>query len=240
MKHIDKLGVELEGAWITRRSDMKGDGSVHIVGNSHYITKVGHFVTPSQNPKHDSLREGELNSPPGKLLPILDYIKTNYPDAVNISCGLHIHFSFKSPNAYVLLASMEFYKYFIAELNRWGLEKKIPSTHTFWNRLKGRNEFCNGDPEENISCLKEDHGDRYYALNFASYHKHKTMECRILPMFETASLSLEAVTAVVSIVEKYLQEQFNVFLSQKEFTCTIDSDVEEYSLEVDMPEAICV
>lgn len=239
MKHIHKIGVELEGAWLTRRSDMKGDGSVRISGRDHYITKVGHFVTPAQNPKHNSLREGELNSPAGRIDQILSYIKDNYPDAVNNSCGLHVHFSFKSPNAYVLLAGVEFYNYFHDQLSEWGKSKKIKQDHSFWTRLAGRNEFCDGDPSENLRCLQEE-GDRYYALNFSSYHKHKTMECRVLPMFETAQLSLEAVHAVVSIVEQYLDQQFNTFLTQKEFTCTIEKDVAEYYLEVEMPEAVCV
>ncbi len=50
--------------------------------------------------------------------------------------------------------------------------------------------------------------DRYAQLNFAAWSEHKTVECRLLPMFRKQSLGVAAVVELLTIFEDYLAQDF--------------------------------
>lgn len=195
-----QMGAELEGSWAKTRKSVAAavrgskaidDRSVHI-GHGD----PGEIVTRPHDVLEDLCRD----------------ITELWPDTVNDSCGFHIHASF-TPMDTSLLATREFYVYFKERWNKWGVENKIDRTHEFWTRLAGRNKFATDrfDPETQLRGTGgAPPGDkRYTMLNFYAWEKHRTVECRLLPMFNNLELALSAVRCMSDI--------YNVYLSRTAF-----------------------
>jgi len=147
---------------------------------------------------------GEIASPKLRVNEVKDFILNNYPDECNSSCGLHIHMSFKNDKKdYAILATKEFYDFFLSEIQTWADNRKINKNSRFYKRLEGvqysKREFL----AENQLNPNSDYSDRYAHLNFC-YNKHKTLEIRVGNMFDNKEISVEYVHAVIDIVNYYL------------------------------------
>jgi len=183
------IGLELEGAW-----------------NRYINERIRTDV--SVNARGDMV--GEIGSPPMRLPQALIWMRENYPDVVNASCGLHVHVSLNDLDT-ARLTDPKFYEMFQQRFTEWGERNKIKGT--FWTRLKGKNRYCKNNfvPYQQLSG----NGDRYTQINFCSYRKYKTVECRMLPAFKNVETSQLAVIEFVKIVQDYLKSCPKESLYQK-------------------------
>lgn len=150
---IYKMGIEIEGAWKSKPNGAVTDGSVHGF-------------------RHDDLFSwiGEANSPayadPGDLHA---WIKANNADDVNHTCGLHVHVSTTTDQAYNKLAEKPFYRYFMARLESWANEALDGDVaRRFWDRFRGNNGHCC----ENYKPCRHGHGG-----SSSSRRRNTTGEC---------------------------------------------------------------
>ena len=145
---------------------------------------------------------GEIASKPMKPNKIKTWMTINYPQKTNTTCGLHVHVSFKSKLDYMRLMNPEFNTYLIKRLTTFGNVHKINKESAFWKRLNNHNTYCNASfiPEDQ----KFDPDNRYTQINFGSYQKHKTIEFRLLPCFQTRKLGIYAVLELVKIVNDFV------------------------------------
>jgi hypothetical protein len=198
-----KMGAELEGGWTRdtkksiaskiRGAEAKGDSSVKYVQGE----------------------PGEITTPPYAILDDLcDSIMALYPDSVNNTCGFHIHTSFQ-PSVASFIASSEFFKYFKARWREWGNSVIKPKTVSgndysyFWDRLNGNNSYCRDIFDPHVQLI--DHGgEKYRMLNFLPWQRIKTVECRLLPMFEDKTLTILATRELSDIYDTYLNENTEV------------------------------
>ena len=191
-KRIKALGVELEGGWRTRPPT----ATIHRDGS---VTVEAPFV-------------GEVSSEP---LPDLssaeEWVRTNYPQLVNNSCGLHVHVSTNELN-YSRLMEPEFCQFFearMAEFLSQGLANNRPGFDLLRQRFQGLNRFCQKKfiPEQQL-FLTDPYGNtathpRYAQLNFC-YIRHGTLECRLFPCFPSVDDGVAAVKAFYDTVFDYL------------------------------------
>ena len=180
---------------------------------------------------------GEIASKKLKINEVEDFILNNYPDEVNSTCGLHIHMSFKNDKKdYSILATKEFYDFFLSEIEAWADNRKINKGSRFYKRLKGvqysKREFL----AENQLNENSDYSDRYAHLNFC-YNKHKTLEIRVGNMFDKREISVEYVHAVIDIVNYYLTvNNTKTHVIQFKTSCNTDflikASMESYGLKL--------
>lgn len=190
-----QMGVELEGSWFKNRNDVAlaargarahDDRSVHIgTGNP------GEIVTRP----HENLEE------------LLADVEKLWPDLVHESCGFHIHASFTSLHGSII-ATRDFYKFFKASWEAWGHTMHLDRAHEFWARLQGRNKFAKDkfEPERQLTQSNGQGEARYTMLNFHSWEKHGTVECRLLPMFQDRVVGIAAIRQLSNIYNTYLSE----------------------------------
>jgi hypothetical protein len=185
-KFIDKVGVELEGGWENRPEGY----SIH---------------TDSSVCCRGAIKGESRTDPKKSVNELFEEIKAKYPDDVDKSCGFHVHISLK-PGYYPILMEEEFYKYF---LKRMGILAKYLRNSgndndykNFLHRYSGKNSYCTKkfEPKEQMSGSSE----RRTMLNFCSLKKHKTLECRLFPMFEKVSNARMAAYEYLDCVESYL------------------------------------
>lgn len=198
-KYINLIGLELEGSWrrIFRDSSIIADPSVRgVEGFRHF---------------------GEAVSPPLDRPGIEKWLLTHVPDAVNETCGYHIHVSLKRSRDYIRLTSERFYKLLLQRISEWGEREKIPKEHHFWQRLAGTfrfqtpagnvRNFCRKEfrPEEQMYVVKKggEGGARHCHLNFC-YSLHGTVELRLFPAWDSLSLYLGSLGVFLSTVDEFL------------------------------------
>ena len=204
--NIDRVGIEIEGAWDIKPVHNKErgpvyDGSVSI---------------------HEGNFKGEVRSVPiGDHATAEKFMDQNWPDYGNKTCGFHIHISVKSDHAYACLMDRRFYDYFLAQIDAWGKRWNIQNRE-FWNRMNGDNRFCLKEwgPESQSRTTAKYQANRYKHWNFC-YLLHKTLECRVLPVFKSKKIALAAMNEVFSIVEDWLDK------SPEEFSTGGAEDVVE-------------
>lgn len=196
-RHWLRAGIELEGAWnISRaalrdccstRGTVKGDGSVR----ANPTTSNGHI--------------GEIATRPYKTVEgIVKCVTLLYPDVVDDSCGMHVHTSWTLGD-YVRLADDAFPPYFRTRMAEYA--KTLPfgrGRYALVHRLAGRNDYCriNADTDGD-RALSGGGVDRYRQINY-SWTAHKTIECRLLPMFDTKEEAIHAIMTLLGIYEEYL------------------------------------
>ena len=213
------LGVELEGGYVRDQKALalrypgaraKGDGSVDV---EYDDLRPGFQCPPGRN--EDYFAGGrETTTPAVEDLPtLLAMVEDLYPDAVNKSCGMHVHCSFSDDRYYRRLASTKFHAYFLGRWEAWGHANESrmlkDDSHSFWRRWRGENTYCkrNASAEKdyvgNVWRATHGGGDRYCQLNYCK-SKFNTLECRMLPMFRDISLALDAIRELVDIYESWL------------------------------------
>lgn len=206
---IDKVGLELEGAWgklppgVTK---LEPDMSVNFLCGDRNKP----LFTPDEQAK---FQIGELPSPPLDLICVPGWLKDSYPvpgGKIHQYCGLHVHMSFFNPRHYCQLSdSPDFQETMLAELTEWATREGFPKKHHIWGRLNGSWEYCTKNfwPELQMTSDR-DHdrqreGNRYTAVNYC-WKAHRTIEVRALPMMETAAQAIRAVEEVIETTNAYL------------------------------------
>lgn len=216
MKHIQSIGIELEGAWnnlnFDQANSFKHDGSVSIEskrGKCLYncICTCDDCMAKKlccKNLKYSYV--GEIPSPPFNTLKgLIKWTNDNYPDYTNRTCGLHVHIK-TSINDYARLEDRAFYFYILQKLKEFGTEANLNPKSAFWDRLAGKCSHCkpNFHPEAQVN---EGHNfgdnDRYTILN-ACYTQHGTYEIRVLPCFQKKRISLKVLSFLYYKIESYL------------------------------------
>lgn len=194
-----QMGVELEGAWSRANrsvvsAEVRGakavkDPSVHIG-----IGDPGEIITRP----HSDLEE---------LIADVDVL---WPDHVHESCGMHIHTSLV-PLSMGIIASRDFYTYFKDQWDKWGKKEKLPSSHEFWRRLQGQNKHARDEfvPEQQLRGTgngAKGSSARYTMLNFYAWEIHRTVECRLLPMFGDKNQGIRAIRHLAWVYDSYLAQ----------------------------------
>ena len=138
-------------------------------------------------------------------------MKKYYPSHVNESCGLHVHMSFKRALHYSMLMVPEYPQTIITYLAKWALEEKLSEKHPIWDRLRGKSSYCKLDffPDDQAHNPRKvyDHGmkgHRYTVINYCHAKTGGTLECRLLPMMDTADQGIRAVKRVIDITNACL------------------------------------
>lgn len=203
---IAYVGLEMEGGWQPRPAGIKitHDGSVFCNG----------APTGFKADKSPSNRNfGEVVSNVMEPIGIPVWMKRFYPTHHDITCGLHVHMSFKTAEYYVALMDKDFQDTLIHHLELWGKENNIPADHTFWARLAGKNRYCLSEFFANEQALQRSksfdtaRGHRYTMLNYC-YGLHGTIECRVLPIFPNVMLAIGAVRKVLDVTNAVLAVKF--------------------------------
>lgn len=206
------VGVEIEGYW----------------RDTYAISDLARKTTGG-GPKHDgSLTPGiqcedgcgrgecgvcgcsalEICTRPGSLGEAIRQVTTLYPDATDDKASMHVHVSFKSNASIALLACDAFFAHWKARWTAWGTEHKVAADSAFWRRLQGHNSYCKvnhpGSADHPGSVTQAHQGDRYHQINFTAFSGHKTVEFRLLPMFQSCSLGCAAIEELIAIIEDFL------------------------------------
>jgi hypothetical protein len=193
-----QMGVELEGSWTISRSTVAGGVRGAKAVNDPSV-KIGHGDP------------GEIiTRPHANLEELIADVSQLYPDNVHVSCGMHVHASFTPMNGSVI-ASADFYNYFKKEWEKWGKKMKLDRHHEFWVRLSGSNKNARDEFNPEVQLKGDGRGGkgghaRYTMLNFYAWEIHKTVECRLLPMFQDKNISIEAIRHLGWIYDSYLSQ----------------------------------
>lgn len=230
LKYIDKIGVELEGAWDkngTIPSGLKNEESIfikHRCGNiqanpltcgcksSEKLSRV------KEVPISGDWYEKEAVSPPMKLDSIMEWLKGYYPTVSNKTCGMHVHVSFKSSGSYLKLMDNKFNAYFLDFMDKKGKADKEIGTDFYFERMTGKNKFCTKlfRPAEQVEVTNGANNQiRYSLLNFC-WKLHGTLECRMFPMYPNPQIAGKAIVAFIDCVESYL-DTVKDFVIKEEF-----------------------
>ncbi len=221
---INLVGVELEGGWYKLPGELKPqrDGSVSFNDSDPYekVVLIKHI--------------GEIPLPPLGVKEFPATMKLYYPSYVNKTCGMHVHLSTNKAFSYQRLMVNRPFSYpatIVEYISRWAKAEKLPKAHPIWPRLENKNEYCQHlfQAEEQIKTTEKDFnhsrvGHRYTVIGYC-WSRYRTVECRLLPMMETAEQGIRAVQEIISIT--------NAFLAiSKEREPKLKSQVNEDDLEV--------
>jgi hypothetical protein len=193
-RHWVRAGVELEGGWnkprrslervFGRKGQIKGDGSVSVNAAGH----IGEFSTRPYK-SEEALKATVFQA---------------YPDAVNDTCGMHVHTSWTLGD-YVKLADPRFAPFFRDKMAEFaGTLPRSRARTALETRLAGQNHFCQvNQATDGARHLEQQNVDRYRQLNYCWY-RHNTLECRLLPMFDTKEGAWAAIRKLLNIYEEWL------------------------------------
>lgn len=200
VKHLDRVGVELEGGWAHRpepgSGEVHGDCSVDASGPG--IGYSGEVVSaPYKNPTR-----------------LFAWVRAHYPEKVDFSCGLHVHIS-AIPHAYSQLISRDYARAFEAWAATFNATLTGPDADRFRRRLRGDKDLLkrlpvNAEEAERLFVrqfrARGKEQQRYYQLNFC-HTLRGTLENRLFPAFETADTACRAIEAYLRFTEAFLTER---------------------------------
>lgn len=196
---IKDIGIELEGAWKNERSLEDGE-----FGEDNSIEFPYSIVD-----NYDDYEIGELRSPVLTLRNWRRWIRNNYPDKGNKTCGLHIHLTFKK-HRYIFdsFATNKFQKFFYRRIKALN-SRKLKNNRVFSTRINGRCDYCLP-----IRDFKDIYKDRT-AINFRALDDHGTLEIRILPYFHSVDKAIVAIQEILNIFNTYKKKRSRVILKGK-------------------------
>lgn len=217
MRWVDRVGIELEGGWKKKWP----------FGEAEHPNLIADDSLPAQLVAPDGsvcLHAGEKTSPPLEWEEVRAWMLKYYPDSCTERCGLHVHVSMKSAQAYSILGSLAFYEHFLCRMNAWGdkhLTKSTADYDLFFQRLLGFNKYCvlKLNPYEQMRARNKAEARRAMAgghqlrrthLNFP-YGMLKTLECRLFPMFSEPMIAYRAVEEFVKMCESWVEENMATF-----------------------------
>jgi hypothetical protein len=224
---IAAVGIELEGGWDKvpvglRPESIIRDGSVIFNPPANQrltaavLERMDDRPIPSMKfPKYI----GEIPSPVLRVDAYEDWIRANYPQHVNETCGLHTHMSFKYRLNYMRLMTPEYTPYIVKGLKEWAEEEKFAKSHPIWVRLNKKDHPHCAHVYLGDKQVAVDHKDfhsrgkphsRYTFINYCWTQQAQrtggpgTVECRGLPMMETPDQAIRAVSEVYRLTNKFL------------------------------------
>jgi len=212
---IFRVGVELEGLWRVPVQGPLGEIGKYVQDGSVTFSDAEiRACALLPGPPFSNIFRGELQGPPIPVDALEAWLERVYPSKVNATCGLHVHMSFKLDanhnNRYALTTDKEYHNAVIEGFKEWGKREAIPIKHTFWSRVRGENRFCLHEhwPVLQMNSKRKDYnhdrpGHRYTAINYCLM-QHGTVECRLLPMFDTWQVSFSAITELINLTNAYL------------------------------------
>lgn len=235
---VQSIGIELEGGWekLPPRTELVRDGSVHGLERKFpadkevryqelYVLLNNQHGLPAQRTEYETLYRlrnggglhvGELPSPVLTLTEWETWMRKFYPHAVNSTCGMHVHMSFKHALMYQRLMVESYPATVVEEFHKWALAKKIETTsHPIWERLLGMSEFTAHSfwPDSQVKQRQKEYdhhatGNRYSVINYC-YGRFQTLECRLLPMFGCneagdVEMAIEAIKHLILITNIFL------------------------------------
>lgn len=199
---IARMGVELEGGWLTLPEGCKepeADTSVF----KDPITRLQKIPT--------GFKVGELALGPMQPAFMRRAVTKYYPHKVDHTCGLHVHMGFETLYQYSLLADSPAYQETVIEyLSRWGKEEGLGERHPLWARLKGDSVYCQKKfwPQAQMEQTRKDHDKERYGHRYTMIHycwgRYQTVECRLLPMMDTSVQAVRVVKRLLDITNAYL------------------------------------
>lgn len=262
-KRIDKVGVEIEGAFRLSRIQknnfphVKTDLSVKFPAENEcedcYENSEGYYVCDTCGNNEDSCicdsteaqyrwinpcpdcgrgnislydqlilgtcKLGEVNSLPLSPDKVEEYIIAHYPDYHNKTCGLHCHISIRKMADMALLYDSEFPNYIRRRMEKFGEAWNIKNPF-FWSRLAGENGFCTINPRY-YTPREKSSDTRYRQVNYIAFKSHKTIEFRMLPVFENPRLSYRAIDRLISLTNRYIIANSSIKSGKKVFSLTV-------------------
>ncbi len=194
MQYINKVGIELEGFFnIERYNSLNYNGLIKYDGS-----------VVSNELDQREYKAGEIASKPLTIEQVSGFIDEFYPCQVNHTCGLHIHLSFND-NAYQTFIDKYCHDYIIENLKKYCLKTlKGNDLKLFTQRVSNYNNYCRVNYIANSQLYGND--TRYTAINYSAYNKHKTIELRLLPMFESKIMAYDIISYYLMLVERFLNK----------------------------------
>lgn len=194
-----KIGIEVEGFW--RVDDFR---TVKDAAAQWHMGSCGDGSLNGDDIEAD-VTSHEFQTRPGSLGEAISQLLAVYPHFTNASAGMHVHVSFQ-PGDVTALTCNEFFEFFAARWEAWGRTNGVQGE--FWKRLRGENQYCR-KPSYDLMWGRNRSGNvadmgRYNQLNFSAWSEHRTVECRLLPMFRDARLGVLAVEELIAIYEDWL------------------------------------
>ena len=192
---IHRIGIELEGGW-----DKLPKGVSGLVGDSSV-----QFEQLTRPPF-----VGELPSPPLDMKTWPSWLKDNYSQHVNTTCGMHVHMQPLTALTYQRLMDPRYPATIVVEFKKWAKREGFAAEHHFWGRLAGQSRYCQHKfyADEQISKAEkgfnqEQFGHRYTVIHYA-YRRFGTVECRLLPMMTDAAQAQRAIQELLDVTNAFL------------------------------------
>ena len=213
--HVMHFGYEKEGLYSEDNDDRDDDGE----RMNEYFRHDG-SVEASQSYSEDASNfvDGEIASPKFRIdrfLQFRNFEKSNPVEWTDQTCGLHIHESTNNALAFQKLCDLEFYTKFRKESWRFmhaGLFCE-DTIQQFEDRFNGESQYCLSgfNPDKSINSGMRDFktiytttNGRYNDMNFDSYHKFGTVECRLFPSSSSHDEVINMVEWFVNFTNHYL------------------------------------
>ncbi len=220
-KSFKKVGIEIEGRFLDLRALCRRADNADLTHNSDSSIRY--------SPDNERCEPNEFQTNPGSIREACQQLVDYYPDETDHSCGMHVHVSFDAIDV-ALFNTREFFTYFRKRWEEWGARMNLSPQSQFYRRLRGDNDFC----RVNVDPVDYRNQDRYHQLNFGAWADHKTIECRMLPMFRRASLGVAAVQELLTIYEDFLNSE-HLVMPQNTTTLTVPATLKhesKYELEL--------
>lgn len=195
---IYRIGIELEGAWTKLPVGCRGlqhDGSVQVpreLGDPEFHT-------------------GELANGPMTMEEWPKWLKANYPQRVNATCGMHVHLSPRTALAYSRVMDPSYPGTVVAYIRDWATKEGLPNDHCIWPRLKNKSIYCQHlyMADDQVRNTNKDHnrerqGHRYTVINYC-HGRYGTFECRLLPMMADVAQAQRCIQHLVDITNAFLR-----------------------------------
>jgi len=171
---IRAIHVSLNGGWKKKPKGFGKDSSVAFMNSAKFTGVIEKSFSDIESAN--------------------DWIKENYPDFMNSTCGIGISLKLLDKELIDQLCNKKFYKIFRKNAKEWGKENKITNGSWFWQRYRGNNRYCDIGFSSKI---------RYKHLNFTNKEKI-IVECRLFPTFQKMTLSQSAISFFYNLVSNYL------------------------------------
>lgn len=235
-QRIHRIGIELEGGWRKLPEDaaiirdgsvvfetpkagieeaalyhriMGGTGPAFTTSEERYAAEARYHLLAQERKKQVPPKIGELPSTPKEMDAWIPWIRKYYPSDVNATCGMHVHFSFRTALIYQRVMDPALTETTVKYITQWA-ERNLPSTHCIWDRLAGKSVYCQklyyGDLQARRTNKDHEHhavGCRYTMWNY-SYLRHGTAECRLLPMMPNVDLAISAIEELIKITNAFI------------------------------------
>lgn len=201
MTAINKMGLELEGAWAGvarvppfQDAKIKHDGSVRF----------------SQPTDGTYLHYGELVSSPMDPEELAQWGYDHCPTAANDSAGTHLHVSTVKDSMYGCLLTPTFQALLMKKLEEYNetFKDSDPVTYSrFADRLSGTNSYCKKGYLGLRQVLMTLRGsERYQQVNYC-FKLHGTLEIRVLPCTTNRDFIKGVVLLVRDVIEAFVAKE---------------------------------